>query len=397
MKYCAKCLMPDTRPHTIMTKEGLCQACLNQEEKKKVDWPKRWAELKALCDKYRRKDGYYDCVIPVSGGKDSHYLVYIMKEKMGMNPLLITVADPFTKTVTGQKNFANLGSAFNCDMILFNLSIDLFRKVTKIGFEELGEPLRFVEAAIYTAPYKLAVAMNIPLIVFGENAAFEYGTTDKEDYSAKKYIAAGHSAAAEKLGKEICDFWLTRGLSKSEMNAIIPPSQADVDRVKPEPIFMSYFTPWDDERNYQIAKRYGFIDLVHEWRREGNVEDYGQIDSISYIVHLWMKYPKFGFGRATDITCRWIRGGKITRAEAIKLVMKYDHRLDKLAMQDFINFMGYQPRQFWDIVEKFWNKEIFENVEGTWILKNPLWKLENPTSYVSLPPFVDVKEKEASE
>ncbi len=147
--------MPDTRPHTIMTKEGMCQACLNQEEKKKVDWAKRWAELKVLCDKYRRKDGYYDCVIPVSGGKDSHYLVYILKEKMGMNPLLITVADPFTKTITGQKNFANLGSAFNCDMILFNLSIDLFRRVTKIGFEELGEPLRFVEAAILQLLTKL--------------------------------------------------------------------------------------------------------------------------------------------------------------------------------------------------------------------------------------------------
>ena len=386
--------MPDTRPHTIITKTGVCQACINHEEKKKIDWNKRWDELKALCDKYRRKDGYYDCVIPVSGGKDSHYLVHIMKEKMGMNPLLICVADPFTKTVAGQKNFANLGSAFGCDVILFNLSIDLFRRVTKIGFEELGEPLRFVEAAIYTAPYKLAVAMNIPLIIFGENAAFEYGTTDKEDFSAKKYIAAGHSAAAEKLGKEITEFWEKRGISLSEMNAIIPPLQADVDKVKPEPIFMSYFTPWDDERNYQIAKRFGFSDLVHEWRREGNVEDYGQIDSISYIVHLWMKYPKFGFGRATDITSRWVRAGKITREEAIKLVMKYDHRLDMLSMEDFIKFMGYTPRQFWDIVEKFWNKEIFEYADGTWKLKKPLWNLENPTSNISLPPYVELKESQ---
>jgi len=392
MKYCKRCLMPDTRPHTIFNKDGLCQACVNYEEKKKVDWDKRWSELKALCDKYRRTDGSYDCVIPVSGGKDSHYLTYIMKEQMGMNPLLITVADPFTKTIAGQKNFANLGTAFNCDMVVFNLSIDFFRRVTKIGFEELGEPLRFIEAAIYTAPYKLAVALGIPLIVFGENAAYEYGTTTQEDYSAKKYIEAGHSAAAEKLGTEITDFWLKRGIPLKEMNAIIPPSRELLEKVKPEPIFMSYFTPWDDERNYQIAKRYGFTDLVGEWRREGNIEDYGQIDSISYIVHLWMKYPKFGFGRATDIACRWIRSGKITREEGIKLVMKYDHRLDKRSMEDFIAFMGYDARQFWDIVEKFWNKDLFEYVNGAWKLKNPLWKLENPTSYLSLPPYVDVKE-----
>jgi N-acetyl sugar amidotransferase len=392
MKYCKRCLMPDTRPHTIFTENGLCQACVNYEAKKKVDWGKRWSELKALCDKYRKTDGSYDCVIPVSGGKDSYFLTYIMKEKMGMNPLLICVNDPFSKTEAGTKNFANLGTAFNCDSVVFNISVDLFRRVTTIGFEELGEPLRFVEAAIYTAPTKLAVSLGIPLIVFGENAAYEYGTTTKEDYSAKKYIEAGHSAAAEKLGTEITDFWLKRGISMKEMNAIIPPSLELLEKVNPEPIFMSYFTPWDDEQNYQIAKRYGFTDLTGEWRREGNVEDYGQIDSISYIVHLWMKYPKFGFGRATDITSRWVRSGKITREEGIKLVMKYDHRLDKRSMQDFIAFMGYTPKRFWDIVEKFWNKDLFEYCNGAWKLKNPLWKLENPTSYLSLPPYVDAKE-----
>lgn len=392
MKYCVKCVMPDTRPHTIFSEDGVCQACINYEKRKTVSWKERWTELGDLCNKYRREDGYYDCVIPVSGGKDSHFLTYIMKEKMDMNPLLICVADPFTKTTAGKNNLYNLGEAFGCDIIEFNLSVDLFRRVTKIGFEELGEPLRFIESAIYTVPYKFAVALDIPLIVFGENAAYEYGTTAKEDYGAKKYIAAGHSAAAEKLGKEVRDFWLSRDLSMKEMNAVIPPTQENVEKVKPEPIFMSYFVPWDDERNYQIAKGYGFRDLVHEWRREGNIEDYGQIDSVAYIVHLWMKYPKFGFSRATDIASRWIRSDKITREEGIKLVMKYDHRLDKKAMEDFVTFMGYRPRQFWEIVEKFWNQEIFEKVDDIWRLKYPLWKLENPASNLSLPGYIDLKE-----
>ena len=137
-----------------------------------------------------------------------------------------------------------------------------------------------------------------------------------------------------------------------------------------EALFMSYFVPWDGERNYRIAKRYGFQDLVHEWKREGNIEDFDQIDSIAYIVHLWLKYPKFGFARATDIACRWVRKGKITREEAKKLVMEHDHKLDQRAMEDFITFMGYKPRQFWDIVEQFWNPELFENIDGIWQLKN---------------------------
>ena len=373
MRHCKRCVMPDTRPGSIFDEEGICQACRNHEKRGQVDWEARLEELRSICGKYKRKDGYYDCVIAVSGGKDSHFLTYMMKERMGMNPLLVCVADPFTHTEAGIRNLRNLGESFDCDMVTFNMSIDLFRRVTRIAFEELGEPLRFIEAAIYTVPPKYAVAFNIPLIVYGENAAYTYGTTVDDDYSAKKYIAAGHSAAGEKLGEQITDFWCERGIPMKELNGIMPPPREDLERVRPEPIFVSHFVPWDDETNCAIAKRYGFQDLHHEWRREGFLEDYGQIDSVAYIVHLWMKYPKFGFARATDIASRWIRKGKITREEAKRLLMEHDHRLDQRAMEDFITFMGYRPRQFWDIVERFWNPELFENVGGIWRLKNPVY------------------------
>lgn len=366
--------MPDTRPHSIFDDEGICQACRNYDKQKKVNWEARFEELKSICEKYKRADGYYDCIIAVSGGKDSHFLTYMMKERMGLNPLLVCVADPFTSTATGVHNLRNLGESFGCDTIVFNMSVDLFRKVTKIGFEELGEPLRFIEASIYIVPFKYAVALNIPLVVFGENAAYTYGAIAEDGYSVKRYILAGHSAAGEKLGNTITEFWVKQGISINELNAIIPPTQEDLERVKPEPIFMSYFVPWDDERNYQIAKRYGFKDLHHEWKREGYIEDYGQIDSMAYLVHLWMKYPKFGFARATDIASRWIRKGKITREEAEKLVIENDHKLDQRAIEDFITFMGYSQTQFWDIVECFWNPELFEKVDDVWQLKDHVYR-----------------------
>jgi len=373
MKYCKRCLMPDTRPGSIFDKDGICQACQNYETRQKVDWNQRFKKLEAFCDKYRRSDGYYDCIIPVSGGKDSHFITYVMKEKIRMNPLLICVADPFTHSSAGTHNLRNLGETFNCDTIMFNMSINLFRRVTRIGFEELGEPLRFIEAAIYTVPFNYAVAFNIPLVVWGENAAFHYGTTGEDGYSAKRFIEAGHSASGQKLGEKITDFWFKRGIPLKEMNAITPPSREQLDKVKPEPLFLSYFVPWDDENNLAVARRFGFKDLHHEWKREGCIEDYAQIDSLAYFVHLWMKYPKFGFSRTTDIASRWIRKGTITRDEGKLLVRQHDHKLDQRSLDDFVKLMGYSYREFWDIVEPFWNRKIFTKINGEWKLKIPVY------------------------
>lgn len=355
--------MPITRPGSIFNKEEICQACLNYENRKTVNWEKRTEELKKLCAKYRRADGYYDCVIPVSGGKDSHFLVYVMKEEMKMNPLLVTVTDPFTKTEAGKHNLRNLGEAFNCDIITFNLSIDLFRRVTKIGFEELGEPLRFIEAVIYTVPFKIARNFNITMVVYGENPFYEYGSKTEENYNS------GNEYVKSVFKKIDTNFWLDRGVFLKELNAIIPPTEEELVKFNLDVIFMSYFIPWDGNKNYQIAKRYGFRDLTHEWKREGNIEVFDQIDSIAYIVHLWLKYPKFGFARATDIASRLVRAGEITREEAKRLVVTYDHKLDQRALDDFCKFMEIIPRKFWDIVEKFWNREIFEKADGMWRLK----------------------------
>lgn len=367
MYYCKKCVMPDTRPGLLFDDDGVCLACRNYERRSSVNWQARREELQSLCDKHRRSDGYYDCLIAVSGGKDSHFLTYMMTEEMAMNPLVMTVGDPFTKTAAGAHNLNNLSEAFGRDRLLFNFSTGLFRKVTKIATEQLGEPLRFIEAAINILPTKYACALGIPLVVFGEDAFYEYGHTDVENYHALDWIIE----YAEMIDVE---FWLDNGVRRDEINGLILSTPEEIEGTGLDPIFMSYFVPWDGRRHWEISKRFGFKDLTHEWRREGNIEDYDQIDSIAYIVHSWMKYTKFGFARATDIACRWIREGRISREDAKKLVMEYDHKLDQRAMDDFNQFMGYTTRQFWDIVERFWNPELFERDGILWKLKEPVYK-----------------------
>lgn len=354
--------MPDTRPGIVFNPKGICQACLNYDKRQGIDWGKRFKELEVLCKKHKRISGYYDCLIAVSGGKDSHYLVYVMKEQMGMNPLLVSVAEPFTLTNAGKHNLLNLRDAFDCDLITLGMSIAALRKITEIGFRELGNPLGFVESAIYMAPIKFAVDFNIPLLVYGEDPAHERGDTDKVTGSALGHILRTFETVDIK-------FWLDRGLTKDELNMVTPSPQDDFKRVQPEPIFMSYYTLWSDFNHYQIAKRYGFKDLAHEWKREGNIEDFDQVDFFAHLAYLWLKYPKFGYARTTDIACRWIREGRITREKAVELVEEYDHKLDQRAMDDLIQFIGYTPRQFWDVVEGFWNRDIFEKVEGVWTIK----------------------------
>ena len=355
MNRCKKCVLPDTRPGVKFT-DGVCQACTNAEKKRDIDWDSRFKELQDLCDKYR-SDGYYDCIIPVSGGKDSHYQVYIMKEVMKMNPLLLTVGDPFTKTKAGIHNIKNISERFNCDHMIFNLSTDLFRRVTRIGFEDTGEPLKFVEAAIYTVPLKIATQLRIPLVVFGENPDYEYGSPVNETMMGNSYIY-------DIIKKIDVDYWLSKGIKLKEMNSIIP-----AIGMQPLVVFMSYFTKWDGFEHVELMKEYGFRTLKGEWDREGFIEYYDQIDSIAYLIHTWLKYPKFGHHRATDVSCYWIRDGRITREQGMEYVKEHDHKLDPIVVKDFLDFTGYTKKEFHTILDKFYNRNLFEKVGDKWILK----------------------------
>lgn len=367
MKYCKRCVMPDTRPGLKIGSDGVCEACKRMERRKSIDWKARQEKLKRLIRKYKRNDGYYDCVIAVSGGKDSHFQTYIMKEELHMNPLLVSVKDPFTHTKTGEHNLRNLSEAFEADLITYTLNASTTRKMLKIAFEEFGSPNWPIDLAIYSVPLKIAYSLKIPLVIYGENVAYEYGGPHAKDTPSAKEQIKNDVVKPIDWG-----WWYKKGIKKEEVEMIKYPSPEIVDAL--EPIYLSYFYPWDGRKNYEIAKQYGFRSLCHEWKREGFIEDYDQIDSIGYLVHPWLKYPKFGHARATDVASYWIRLGYITREEGIELVRKNDHKLDQRALDDFLNFSGYTDKQFWNIVEKFWNRKIFKKIDGRWRLKNPIWE-----------------------
>lgn len=365
MKYCKKCLMPDTRPGIQFDENEICYPCVNYENQKNVDWKKRLEELKILCDKYRGINGAgYDCAIAVSGGKDSHFQVFYMKEIMKMNPVLLAVGN-VDWTEIGRKNLENISDTFGCDVIQLQPNLRVTRILAKKTFEEFGQPSWYTDSLIYAFPYRMAIQLGLKLLVYGENVNYTYGGITNED---------SPSAMLQPYNGVVQDYlknWLDDGgLTEKDLVNTRPPSVEECTKFELEPIYLSYFIPWNSKHNYEVAKRWGFKHLQHEHIREGFIENYDQIDSLSYLLNIHLKYLKFAHASATDTASRWIRYGIKTREEMISIVEENDKLLDQNVIDNFCKFTGLSIREFWEILDKWYNKDFFEqDDDGVWYPK----------------------------
>lgn len=369
MRYCRVCVMPDTRPGISFNPEGVCSACEAYERRKSVDYTERYDELRRLCDEHRSRNGprAHDCMIAVSGGKDSHFQTHVLKEEMGMNPLLVTVEDNFPMTDAGVHNLRNLSEEFGRDIISMKPNILAQKLAMRYTFETYGKPTYFIDRYIYTYPLHMAARFNTPLLVYGENVSYEYGGSQRaETPSAREQIDNGVAS-----GVPLSEL-AAHGVAETDLAFFDPPASRDLSKL--QPIYLSYFLPWNSYSNYVFARSRGFHDLTHEWRRTHHIEDFDQVDSRAYLVHAWMKYPKFGHASATDYASRFVRYGMLSREEAVKLVREHDHKLDVKAVRDFCAFLGYPESDFWSVVDRFYNRELFtKNSYGEWVLKEPVW------------------------
>ena len=345
--------MPETRPGSVFV-DGVCGACRNYKTRAGVNWKAREREFGDLLDGFRGDGTKYDCVIPVSGGKDSHRIVEEVC-KRGMKPLLVTVTDSFTHTTAGEDNLRNLITRYNLNHWQYTINHDLFVRATRWAFEQTGEALKFVEYAIYTVPFMLAQKHDIGLVLFGENSAFEYGSSEDHTYVANPVI----NGMIRQMEHDYA-FWENGGITRDE-----------VDSIKPRPtelplvVYLGYFFPWSSTENYERAKKVGFRDLTGEWDRKGTIEQFEQMDSYAYMIHLWLKYPKFGFQRVSDIASRRVREGELDLRTAKELIAKNDPELDPDALEDFCRTCGYDISEFWNIVFLApWNKYYGRGKDG---------------------------------
>ena len=366
MRYCKKCVMPDTRPNIKFYDDGICSPCKNHERKKHINWGARWKELKELVDKYRGSNGdYYDCIITASGGKDSHFQTHIFKEKLGMNPLLVSV-DNFTWTETGRMNWNNIRSEFGVDAHMISLNPKVCKNLFRKAFFKLGSPSWYFDKAIYAYPLQIAIKLGIPLIIYGENTNYERGGSVNTD----------NPSALEQINNDVVkpvpwkDF-LGDEISMKDVQPAVYPSKTDIEKANLNPIFLSYYVPWSSYDNYIFAKSRGFKSLedTGEWIREGFMQQYDQIDTVGYLTHTWLKFIKFGHWINTDYLSTYIREGRISREKAVKYIIENEFKLDKKMLNDFLEFTSISEKEFWQTVDKFANRDIVEKRNSVWRLK----------------------------
>ena len=355
MKYCKKCLYPDTKPLLTFDENGICAACKTPEKKDKIDWDSRREDLKIILEKYRSKDNTrYDCIIPVSGGKDSTFQVHTIVNEFGLKPLLVNF-HPRDLIPLGRKNIENIKN-IGVDCIEFTPNPHIYKKMEKFGLTELGDVNWPEHLGIFTIPFQVAVAYQIPLIIWGENPPMEYG---------------GGGASGMTMDKEWLEknggFWFDKikptimtehGIDINDLKAYNYPSDEDLKRVGVKGIFLMQYIKYDLDKVLETVEKIGFTRSPE--RKEGTYTNWENLDTKFTGMHDYFKWIKYGFGRATDHASLDIRAGKITRDEGLKLVKEFEGKIPEKYMDDFLEDMAITREEFYKIVDKFTNKELFK-------------------------------------
>ena len=367
IKYCKKCVTPNTRPKIEFNEKGICSACISAKQKNKViDWSEREQKLREIFENNRRKkDTEYDCIIPVSGGKDSIYQVHIVKNVYDMNPLCITNRT-LARTSQGEENLHAL-RCMGVDHIDFTMNPVGFNRATKKAFEGFGDCSLVEHLATYAIIARMALQTRIPLVVWGENPYMEYGG-DELDRN-KSLLNNKLVVELPILKGKTADYWIGENISLQDLQSLVIPSVEELDSIRYSPIFLGYYLPWDAKQNVEIAKKYGF--KVRESEAVMGLYDYADLDCMNIVIHHYFKWLKFGFNRVTDHASNEIRKGRLSREDAIKLVRERDGmKPPKEYIKAFCKQIDITVEYFWEIAEKFRNLDIWgKNENGDWYIE----------------------------
>ncbi len=362
LNYCKKCVLPDTRPNLILDDFGICDGCNSKEKKKITDYRFRKKEFEKLVLSIKSKKRKYDCVIPVSGGKDSTWQV-IKALEYDLNPLCVTWKTPARNSL-GQTNLQNLIN-LGVNHIDFSINPRVERLFTLKAFKRFGSPVIPMHMAIHAITQQIAVNFKAPLVLWGENSAFEYGGNNQKlkgqnltyDW-LKKYGVTNGTIAQD---------WVDKDLTVDDLSPYFLPSKQNLKKANLKAVFLGHFFSWDPNHTFNVAKKNGFISAK---KPATGYYAFADIDDEFLItIHHWMKWYKFGFTRLWDNLSLEIRNNNITRKKAINIIEKTKEKNPINEIQKFCDYVKINKSDFFKIAETFRNKKIWkQKSDKTWYL-----------------------------
>jgi len=371
LRYCRRCLIPDSKPHVVFDADGVCNAChahdLKNDATAGIDWSERASAFAELIEQARdRRAPDYDVLVPVSGGKDSisqvaHLLPFDVR-------ILAVNVDYGVKTEIGRHNLACVPQ-MGAGLITYRPEERLHKRLIRIGLEDFGDPDLLSHTLLHAFPQHVALRFGVPLVLLGENSAAEYGG-DGRIASESEMSRAWFDKFAANDGHD-ARFVAERYEIPFERLRLYdyPDELAESDT---RAVFCSHYFHWDSENHLQTATEFGFRALPEP--AEGTYRNYVGIDEKINRIHQYLKVLKFGYGRATDHACEDIRNGRLTREQAKELVRRHDlELLSDDATAEVIEWLGYDHDEFFAIIESYRNTDIWQpGADGAWYIPNHL-------------------------
>jgi N-acetyl sugar amidotransferase len=380
VKYCSRCVYPAVAATPLTFDEhGVCSGCRVHDQQESINWDERLGKLKKLVNLYRSKSNY-DIIIPVSGGKDSYFQTHFAVEELGLNPLLVTYHGN-NYLPEGEFNLQRMSGVFGCDHLIFKPSVDILIKLNRLGFRLQGDMNWQNHCGIATVPIQMAVRYKVPLILWGEHTWMDlcgmFSFNDFPEFTAKtrvEHFLHGYDwsdftdEGLERLGRPE----LKEGLTAKDLSWGKYPSDEEIDAVGIRGIYLGNYVHWDGNQNAKIAmEHYGWRPaqqpFERTYRRISNLDDMHENG-----IHDYMKFVKFGYGRASDHATKDIRLGIMTREQGIEMVRKYDHVKSRRDLERWLKYVGMSEEEFDQTADTFRDTRVWQIEDGEWV-KDNIW------------------------
>lgn len=367
MKYCARCLYPINHPlNIVLDSQGICSGCRIHEEKDSLPWDERRTKLRNILDGYRNKSGNnYDCIVPVTGAGDSYFIVHTIKREFGLNPLLVRYNKHYNSAV-GHRNLAYLRTIFDCDFYQMVLAPDLLKRVTRRSLELRGSIYWHCLAGQTVLPVQIAVRYKIPLIIWGVHQGVDqvgmYSHLDEVEMS-RRYRQDHDLMGLE--GEDLVSE--AYGLPERDLEPFFYPHDKELERVGVRGIYLGNYIRWDSKAQHEeMIRRYGYETA----RQQRTFDTYNTIDCMHYSgLHDYIKFLKWGYGKAVDHAAREIRLRRLTRLQGIALAKQYtEKRPDDLSA--FLDWIELDEKSLMRYVDAQRDPAVWEmRADGSWRLR----------------------------